>query len=75
MPHATTDLQTALSNGYIGEVPIIPTAVANAVNVTLYGRQLWRGVVYYYGQRNAEMNELFGHTERGAPAFNSRTGL
>jgi len=61
MPSATTDLQTALVNGYIGEVPIRPILIAEIVHRVLTGRQLWRGTVYYYGQRNAEMNELFGY--------------
>ena len=66
MRRSTTDLTTALAGGYIGEVPIEPKQVANAVHLALTGRRLWRGIVFYYGDNDEELDELFGYTTHNA---------
>lgn len=59
---ATTDLVTAISNGYIGEVPIQPKQIADDVHFMVTGRRFWRGTVFYYGEHTKELDELFGYT-------------
>lgn len=61
MRRATTNLETALAGGYIGEVPIEPRPIADAVHLALTGRRLWRGTIFYYGDYDDELDELFGY--------------
>ena len=77
MRRATTDLATALAGGYIGEVPIEPKQGADAVHLAITGRRLWRGIVFYYGDHDEELDELFGYTTHnaevtGVPALSAR---
>jgi hypothetical protein len=53
---------TALAGGYIGEVPIAPRQIADAVHLACTGRRMWRGIVFYYGNHDEELDELFGYT-------------
>ena len=59
----TTDLEEALVGGYIGEVPIIPLTLSNAICFLLRGIELWRGTVYYFGERNADLDRRFGYDQ------------
>ena len=63
MRRSTTDLMTALAGGYIGEVPIAPRPIADAVHLACTGRRLWSGIVFYYGDHDEELDELFGYTK------------
>jgi hypothetical protein len=50
----------ALVNGYIGEIPLVPNKISNAVHFALTGHQLREWRVFYYGDHDAELDELFG---------------
>ena len=50
-----------MAGGYIGEVPIEPRPIADAVHLALTGRRLWRGTIFYYGDYDDELDELFGY--------------
>ena len=62
MRRSTTDLITALTDGYIGEVTIAPKPIADAVHFAFTGRRLWSGIVFYYGDHDDELDQLFGYT-------------
>jgi hypothetical protein len=53
----TTDLHTALAGNYIGEVELHRTELWQA----LFG-QCSAIMLYYYGERDQELSELFGYT-------------
>lgn len=61
MHSATTELVEAIAGGYIGEVSIVPRKIADAVHWVANNRRLWSGVVYYYGEPDKELDELFGY--------------
>jgi hypothetical protein len=63
MRTSTTDLSLALAGGYIGEVSIAPKIIADAVHLICTGHRYWRGTVFYYGDHDAELDEMFGYTK------------
>lgn len=63
MYQTTTCLEKALAGGYIGEVPLVPSPLYNAICFLLRGTVLWQGTVYYFGERNAELDRRFGYDQ------------
>ena len=61
MFYATRDATTALMNGYIGEIPIHPTPIANAVYYMFTGRYICDLLIFYYGERDKRLSNLFGY--------------
>jgi hypothetical protein len=46
---------------YIGEVPVIPTPVANAIHKMFYGESFAMWTNFYYGERTPELSIKFGY--------------
>jgi hypothetical protein len=63
-----------LAGGYIGEVPIEPRPIADAVHLALTGRRLWRGTIFYYGDYDDELDELFGYLPHNAELCGGPSG-
>lgn len=58
---ATLDMDLALHNDYIGEVPIRPKALDRAMGL-IFGRILFTGTIFYYGTPDEELKKKFGYT-------------
>ena len=61
MRRATTNLELAMANGYIGEITLVPKPTTNAVRSVLGLRERGVFTVFYYGEHDAELDELFGY--------------
>ena len=57
----TDDLSTALVNNYIGEVEMIPSAVADAVSLACTGQRFMPFRIYYYGAPDEGALARFGY--------------
>ncbi|MDO8415195.1 MAG: hypothetical protein Q7S87_03165 [Agitococcus sp.] len=55
---ATTDFSTAISNNYIGDGHLYH----NPLMTALTGRNT-PIIVYYYGKRDAELDQMFGYSQ------------
>ena len=60
MRRATTSIEIALANGYIGEVLIVATPIAKAIG-SLFGSVYKDHLIFYYGDHDEELDELFGY--------------
>ena len=56
----TDDLMVAFDK-YIGEVPVIPTPIANAIHKMFYGESFAMWTNFYYGERTPELSIKFGY--------------
>lgn len=55
--------EAMLYNKYIGEAPVRPKPIVNAVRVALGYRPLRAGLIFYYGERDEKLSKLFGYEE------------
>jgi hypothetical protein len=69
----TTDLYTALTNNYIGEVEMRHTDIAAVVKWLFTGKKLKPWVMYYYGIPDLELQIYFGYRADTIATFNGTT--
>ena len=59
----TDDLATALQGNYIGEQEVHPKRLASSINLILKGKTLPQWRMFYYGERDEELSEMFGYNK------------
>ena len=57
----TTNMNLALCNGYIGELHIRPTPIADAVNLAIRGKRIQGVALFYYGTPDDRLKRIFGY--------------